>query len=849
MRRTYIAVLIALAAFVSTAGSQTLPTLPAEQHPSLLFSAADIPQLKERIGREPYSTWWQTTLSRATNVPATFTEERTKARYAKSLAFAYLMTDSTAFATQAVEIMKDMKFPPRDGDLGQPHNEGEVVALYAVAYDMLHTFLQDDSASLEEIRTILAEEAERIHEGIVIFEQKLGFITIRIRLDESPDPRNLDVIHLDNWHVRAYGGLGMAALVLRDHEGRDGATPQDWADNAFDLVTRSMEHQIEATDGGYAEGPFYSRYAADVYLPFMFALKNVVAVDLFSDPKIEKMHDWSLNLRLPNGRRPNIDDGHLDEFYGHYLAAVDADGSVHLWDWQNNSTGLYVREFSEMDAIALYDDGIVPTEPERGPSIFMPEAGDAVFRSDWSADATYMLLRGEHGRAREQGLAHEHPDETSFILYAGGEMLAVDAGYIDFTNHGKVNEGRNHSVILVDGQGPPLTMLAGEPVDGGNDAFIEDFFTSTFMDYAEVRAQYQNVDTRRRVMFPGKSYFVIVDEVRDDATHQYEWRLHGNGGGSSGGAYERNDNLARWTRDQAELLIYMPAQEGRTFTEDDTLHSFGYLEEPTHTVFKAQQSGANVEFLSVLYPRALDQTEPTFTAPEASGGQAAQITLDEQLDLTWVRTASADSTTFTAPAGQVDSDARFGLLRYAGASLQALTAQDVRFVRVGGTDLFSAADSIDISLEFGTDEITGFVRAADSTTTTTLAIPLTRPVEALTFAGTLSDTSTTNGVLSINLAGEGALRLALAAVADSSTETPADSTATETPSVSVEVIAQSDFDNDGIVGFQDFFQFSEAFGAPVTDATARFDLDGDGAIGFQDFFQFAEAFGESVASN
>ena len=113
MRRTYIAVLIALAAFVSTARSQTLPTLPAEQHPSLLFSAADIPQLKERIQREPYSTWWQITLSRATNVPATFTEERTKARYAKSLAFAYLMTDSTAFATQAVEIMKAARRRPR----------------------------------------------------------------------------------------------------------------------------------------------------------------------------------------------------------------------------------------------------------------------------------------------------------------------------------------------------------------------------------------------------------------------------------------------------------------------------------------------------------------------------------------------------------------------------------------------------------------------------------------------------------------------------------------------------------------------------------------------------------------
>ena len=67
------------------------------------------------------------------------------------------------------------------------------------------------------------------------------------------------------------------------------------------------------------------------------------------------------------------------------------------------------------------------------------------------------------------------------------------------------------------------------------------------MDYAEVRAEYQNVDVRRHVMFPYKDYFVIADELRDASNHLYEWRLHGNGGGSSGGSYTRSGHLARWT--------------------------------------------------------------------------------------------------------------------------------------------------------------------------------------------------------------------------------------------------------------------------------------------------------------
>ena len=177
--------------------------------------------------------------------------------------------------------------------------------------------------------------------------------------------------------MRAYGGLGLAAMALADHAG-EGNTPQEWADRAYDLVTRSLWHQIDDVDGGYAEGPFYSRYAADVYLPYMFALKSLTGVDLFVDPQIERMHRWSLNLRLPSGRRPNIDDGHLDDWYGHYLSAAYEDGGVHRWDWEQNSAGPYTRQFSEMDAIAIFDDSVAAEEPDHGPTLFMPEAGDAV---------------------------------------------------------------------------------------------------------------------------------------------------------------------------------------------------------------------------------------------------------------------------------------------------------------------------------------------------------------------------------------------------------------------------------------------------------------------------------------
>ena len=741
---------ILISAAAPPAASQTLP---AEVHPGLLFTSADLPTLRERIEREPYASWWRTVRERAGSVPEAVSEERSKVRYAKSAAFAWLMTGDETHARQAVDLLLDVRFPPRGGDLGEPHFEGEVVAQYAVAYDMIHEYAAADTAQLRELRAILAEEAQRIYEGIVVREINLGLVSLKIRLHETPDPRNPLRLILNNWHVRAYGGLGLAAMALADHAGERNS-PQEWADHAFDLVTRALWQQIDDDDGGFAEGPFYSRYAADVYLPWMYALRKRTGVDLFADPQIEKMHRWSLNLRLPSGRRPNIDDGHLDDWYGHYLSAVYEDGGVHRWDWEQNENGPYTRGFNEMDAIAIYDDSVEARAPDHGPTVFMAGAGDAVFRSDWGADATYLLLRAENGTAREQGFSHEHPDETSFLLYAGGEMLALDAGYINYTNHHKVNRGHNHNLILVDGEGPPLLVVEGESIGGGNDAYLRQTFTSGFVEYAEARAGYEDADFLRCVMFVDRSYFVVVDEVRGDGTHNYEWRLHGHGGGDSGGTYARDGGLARWTRPGAELLAFMAGREGTTFGEAEALHSFDYLHESTHTVMRVQRRGRDVEFLSLLYPRPAAAPEPGLSQVETDSGQVARVELDGRVDLAWTRGRHA-GVRFPAPAGEVASDGRLGLVRCEGENLAAFSLQDGTRLEAGGEPVFTASGPVDASLETAPERVKGFLRGPDSGYT--VALPMAGALEGVTFTGILLGKSEEGGVLTLELAGEGVL--------------------------------------------------------------------------------------------
>ena len=115
-----------------------------------------------------------------------------KSRYAKSLAFAWLMTDNVAFAERALVVMQGVAFPPRGGDLGEPHNEGEVVAQYAVAYDILHSYAAaNDPQALQEMRSILGEEADRLWKGIVIGKVGFGLFPGQNSLARDPASRQL----------------------------------------------------------------------------------------------------------------------------------------------------------------------------------------------------------------------------------------------------------------------------------------------------------------------------------------------------------------------------------------------------------------------------------------------------------------------------------------------------------------------------------------------------------------------------------------------------------------------------------------------------------------------------------
>ena len=66
------------------------------------------------------------------------------------------------------------------------------------------------------------------------------------------------------------------------------------------------------------------------------------------------------------------------------------------------------------------------------------------------------------------------------------------------------------------------------------------------------------------------------------------------------------DDPASYSGGAADVLRGCEAAE-RKFSERDTVHSFAYAQELTHTFFRVETSAKTADFLTILFPRGLNE--------------------------------------------------------------------------------------------------------------------------------------------------------------------------------------------------------------------------------------------------
>jgi len=668
------------------------PITTGEVHPILLFTEADLPRLRAQLSREPYRSLWGWVQAQADAHLLTdwsaVSAEVWKSERAKALAMAYAMTGDTKYAEAGTRALRAIVPKQAGGDWADIHTEVDAVANYAHAYDTLYGYLQGNPGVAAEVRERVVNMGQRMRTY-----SEIWYLAFQ-----------------NNWQIRQYSALGLVAIAVYGHSEAPG-----WYSFALQEVQRGFSYQF-LDEGGCAEGPNYHWYSENIYLPYLLALRRFSHVDLFQLPAVRRTHEWSVKIRMPDGRRPNTDDSSFVFSYGLSLAAAHRDG-VYRWDWETASEP-FLNGFAIVDVLATFDDAIPATPPSWSPTQLMASSGDAVFRSDWSPQAVYLVGRAEHGKARANAHGHGHPDATSFGLYAFGEYLALDSGYINFPNHHKVNKAKNHNLILVDGVGPPLQELFGTIIEAGVDAWLENPLISAAHDWAEVRTAYAGVDLRRSFLFADHRYFVIADEVSATAPHTYDWLLHGNGGGTSGGTFLQTSSGAEWTHGNARLVAHVDTTAGGpTLTSADDIHSFFYGQELTHTVLHASRTASgNVGFLAVLYPQPAGATPASLTSLDAGGGISAVWIVDaseQRRDLAYTGLGSGFVSLPGVPTSgrMAQIDAKTALLGFRpDGSWRSVFAKAVTGLVLGERIVFASTETVDLSLKDEGGRLFGQVR-------------------------------------------------------------------------------------------------------------------------------------------
>ena len=266
------------------------------------------------------------------------------------------------------------------------------------------------------------------------------------------------------------------------------------------------------------------------------------------------------------------------------------------------------------------------------------------------------------------------------------------------------------------------------------------------------------------MLFVDRQYFLLSDALSSDKERAYEWRLHGNGGGTSGGTYVRDQNLVRWVRDRGELMAFLPARPDRTFNEVDTLHSFEAGQELTHTTLRVQQRGADDHYLAVLYPRANTNPLPIPATLAVDGGEGLSLRLADRLDIAWTKNRVAS----VATIGDYSSDGMFGWIGHFSADGRPLDAGERRFVVHDATSLtyadmilFEASVAVDISLQTSSERIAGYVHGPITSYTVLLPIDPNRTPSNVHFTGELLNAHQDGGALYLELSGQGTLSVDL----------------------------------------------------------------------------------------
>jgi hypothetical protein len=483
----------------------------------------------------------------------------------------------------------------------------------------------------------------------------------------------------NNHTLMTAAALGMAAVVLSEASSTDrNRQPTTWAGAGLyhidNILWRDAQRQSDSTQvTGYAEGPYYCKYALLNCLPFFRAMGHFLPDgrqpytfgtstrsirNPYYDPKYTRLYDWLAAITLPDGRLPALEDSYVDMAMPELALTGQARyvqplALSRLTGTPMRSLTAQLRDVTVDMRAAYLAAALAPTPPQHPALTVLPGSGNLIFRSGSDSLASYLHLYGRGGLAQANSGGHGQGSAGSFLLHAYGQQLALDPGYLSYDRRAEVGQATNHNLVLVDGAGPAIgTAGVASPAM----STIQHPLQTAQLTYGEVKTAYQGVSIVRKALFIRNSYYLLADEISAAQPHTYTWQLHGYGlaGGLPATTGTFTDSLSThegyWQKNGVTLLAHVTATGGATIYATATNpHETTYGTAENHTTLLVSKSGSTQnQFLAALYPYTgrharISTTSGAATAALASTGAGF-------IDVAF---AQADSTLQTDASGKL----------------------------------------------------------------------------------------------------------------------------------------------------------------------------------------------------
>jgi heparinase II/III-like protein len=315
-----------------------------------------------------------------------------------------------------------------------------------------------------------------------------------------------------------------------------------WRELGARILVEQLERQ-NLPDGVYFEqSTCYQRYTAEIYLHFLIlAARNGIEIPTTVQERVQRLLDFLLAIRLPDGSLPQIGDADggwllpLTPRAADDARSVFAIGAAHFGrpDYAWAAGGLAPETIWLLGPTGVKAYGaLCPVPPETAPSRLFPDGGYAVMRSGWGPDAHQLIFDvGPLGCPLSGG--HGHADLLSIQCSVFGEPYLVDSGTYcyaeDQTWRNFFRSTAAHSTIRVDGieQAIPAGPFKWQSRPC---ARLHRWVSTEALDWADAehdayRTLPDPVMHHRRVLFVKPRYWVVVDDLKGGAEHQVELRF------------------------------------------------------------------------------------------------------------------------------------------------------------------------------------------------------------------------------------------------------------------------------------------------------------------------------------